>query len=92
MREKEDLLKMYDEIAEVNKILCIPSKEWTEDQRILVQKHTNHHSNPYYYPGYEELGCSHNWQIKFLLTSAYKQCTLCGEEADHDPDKDGYPS
>ena len=80
LRNKEDLQTMYDEIQEVNDILCLPSKYWTEEQRALVGKHLNQHSDPYYYPSEADLECQHNYETRYLFTSTYRICKLCGEE------------
>ena len=77
-RPKEELLAMYDEIDEVNKILCLPKKYWTVEQRELVKNHCG---------GANGLTtketpdtCEHNWVEHALLTSVVTACSKCGEK------------
>lgn len=74
---------MYDIISEINNIMCIPRKEWTESQEKIMKLYAD---GRYYYPTEEELEeganmpCQHEWVTRYLLTSSYEVCKLCGEE------------
>jgi hypothetical protein len=80
-RPKEDLLAMYDEIDEVNKILCLPTKDRTEAQKELIRAHVGG-ANGLTYPTEEQLtqGCEHVWKEYALLTSTVTECIKCGEK------------
>lgn len=81
MQKKEKLKEMYDEIEEVNRILMLPSKDWTQKQKDLVEFHLN--GSRGLFPTSEELKeeeCTHDWETRILLTSTYESCKYCGEE------------
>lgn len=80
----KELLTMYDEVDEVNKILCLPSKYWTDEQRKLVQAHVGGAYGLYYTPEEEEEfyedKCDHEWEEQALLISTVTVCSKCGEK------------
>ena len=75
-RPKEELLAMYDEIDEVNKILCLPKKYWTVEQRELVKNHCGGANGLTTIPD----KCEHTWIDTVLLTSVVTECSKCGEK------------
>ena len=73
---------MYDIVNEINNIMCLPRKEWTAEQEKIMKIYADGR----YYIGQDgdDTVCQHKPVRRYLLTSSYLECKLCGEEISED--------
>ena len=74
---------LMSDIDKINEIFKKKANEWTQEEKDRVTWWTacNHPFEPQYYVGGND-DCNHDYEYKYLLTSTYQQCKLCGDEKD----------